>query len=243
MLALGVAGCASVPIAPVPGDANTSVSVASIPTAELETQRLYRVRYQGPQGDGSLRLVLKLEAPDRFSIAASDTFGRAVWSLAFADSETRIVDHRAKTHCATGADVRVPEAALAPLPIGLLPSVLLGRLPVMPERLGEGEVLDFLDSAGRRWTARIEEGEPRAWTLWRGGEPSLWWQPQGTGGGVLSHRSGSQFRWRETGNEPLATSTEPPPPPDGYPRVSCDDWGVPEPREDQPAPSGVGSPV
>ncbi len=217
--------------------AATARAVPGVGLAEDEanTQRLFRVRYQGPEGAGGLRLVLRLAAADRFSLAASDTLGRPVWSLGFAEERTLVVDHRRREVCATGADVRVPEAALAPLPIDMLPIVLLGRLPVAAAET-DGAV-DLLDRQERRWTARMAEGRPLSWTLWSAGEPSLWWLAQ-PDGGVLSHRGGSQFRWRQSVVEPLGAGLETLEPPDGYPEVDCDDWNLPELRQDQPASAG-----
>jgi hypothetical protein len=204
-----------------------TADLAPIPDEALDSQRLYRVRYEGPGGGGGLRLVLRVAAADRFSIAASDPFGRAVWSLSLAASETLVVDHRRAEYCTTGADVRVPEAALAPLPVGMLPSVLLGRLPVSPGASESADELELIDREGRRWTARFVGGELASWTLWDDSSPSLWWLAQGRGGGVLSHRGGSQFRWRETAAEPLAAGAEVLEPPAGYSLVDCDAWSLP----------------
>lgn len=196
-----------------------------MPAAELASQRLYRVRYQGPEGDGSLRLTLRLAAPDRFELSAADPLGRARWSLRLDGDRARVVDHERREYCRTGSSLRVPEVALAELPVESLPRVLLGRLPVPPPaaRASAAEI-DFRDQRGRRWTARLDEGAPASWTLWEAGEPLLWWQPQPRGG-VLSHRRGAQFRWRETVAEPLAAGPSalgPGAPPEGYREVECD---------------------
>ena len=61
---------------------------------------------------------------------------------------------------------------------------------------------DWTDDAGQRWTARWEDGELAGWMLWQAGEPQLWWSRQPRGG-ILSHRDGSQFRWRQTAREDL----------------------------------------
>jgi hypothetical protein len=218
------------------------VGAPELTADDLGTQRLFRVNYRGPDGGGNLRLVLRLAAADDFQLAASDLVGRALWSLAYRGAETLIVDHRRNEYCATGREVRVPEAALAALPLEMLPLVLLGRLPVaVDERDAAAGKIDVLDSLGRRWTARLEEGAPKSWTLWRAEEPSVWWLAQPRGG-ILSHRSGSQFRWRESVAEALDGALEPQPPPSDYAQVECDDWSLPELREDQSAPPGDRSP-
>jgi hypothetical protein len=178
-----------------------------LPETELETQRLFRVRYDGPEGDGSLRMTLRLEAADRFQITAADTLGRPVWSLQADGGGLLSLNHREQTFCRAAADLRLPETALAPLPVGSLPSVLLGYLPMPPDgsenRLPDR--VDYRDGGGRRWTARSNDGNLAAWTLWDADVPILWWSRQPRGG-VLSHREGVQFRWREVVREPLTES-------------------------------------
>lgn len=194
----------------------------ALPESALATQRIFRVRYQGPGAGGGLRLVLRIAAAESFSLAASDTFGRAVWSLRFVDGTTTIADHRRQERCETGADVRVPEAALAPLPVDRIPLVLLGQLPFLADP--SLEKIDVRDVAGRRWTAKLEGGRPASWTLWSVDRPSLWWLAQPKGG-ILSHPGGSQFRWREGPSEPLA-GTELPDPPLDYVQVDCASWDI-----------------
>ncbi len=178
------------------------------------------MRFEGPEGEGSLRLVLRSAAPDRFQLSAADTLGRALWALEVAGTGSLLVDHRRELFCTGAAEVRLPQAALAPLPLATLPEVLLGRLPVRPEDAVGGPggdpgasaepaaaELDFRDRAGRRWTARLEAGAPASWTLWEGGRPVLWWRRDGDGG-ILSQREGSQFRWRPVVREALAGGLE-----------------------------------
>ncbi len=215
------AGCTALPAPrPVPPPA---AGTPANPAAAEARQRLYRVQYDGPAGHGGLRLVLRLAAPERFQIAASDSLGRAVWSLDHAPGTAALVDHRERLYCVTDSDLRMPEVALAPLPLTALPRVLAGRLPVPPPAGTDPAEPDWRDGQGRRWTARLEESEPASWTLWEEGEPRLWWlrQPRG---GILSHRDGSQFRWRGVVDEPLAGgSLTPFTPPDGYERGACVD--------------------
>lgn len=163
-------------------------------------QTLYRVRYEGPEGSGSLRLVLRQVAADRFQLKAADTFGRAVWSLDLDGEEVLLVDHRRKEACVSGSELRVPEVALRPLPLPAVARVLASRTP-LPAPAG-ADPADWTDEEGQRWTARWEHDLLASWTLWQAGEPHLWWsrQPKLK---VLSHRDGSQFRWRRTAREKL----------------------------------------
>ena len=169
-------------------------------TAPAATQTLYRVRYDGPEGDGSLRLVRRQVAGDRFQLRAADTFGRAVWSLDLDGDQVLLLDHRRKEACVAGGELRVPEMALRSLPLPAVARVLDLQTP-LPAPAG-AEPTDWTDEAGQRWTARWEDGELAAWTLWQAGEPQLWWSRQPRGG-ILSHRDGSQFRWRQTAREDL----------------------------------------
>lgn len=173
-------------------------------------QTLYRVRYKGPAGSGSLRLVMRLVQAERFQLQAADTFGRAVWSLDLDGDEVLMVDHRQKEACVSGGELRVPEVALRPLPLPAVARVLAGSTP-LPAPPG-ADPADWTDEAGQRWTARWEEGSLASWTLWQSGQPQLWWSRQPRGG-VLSHRDGSQFRWRQTAREELQ--------PDSYRRVEA----------------------
>ncbi len=182
--------------------------------------------------------MLRLAAADRFQLAASDPFGRALWSFRLAEGEVLIVDHREKTFCATRESPRIPEVILATLPPAVLPRVLLGELPVeLPAGAAGGEALDFTDAGGSRWTATLDGGEVASWTLWENAAPTLWWSRQPRGG-ILSHRDGAQFRWRLTVAEPLADPEPALEVPTDYLPVECDEWDLPELREDQPAPAG-----
>ena len=167
-------------------------------------QTLYRVRYDGAEGDGRLRLVLRQVGPERFQLRAADTFGRAVWALDYAGDEVLLLDHRNKRACVAGRELRVPELALRSLPLPAVARVLAGRTPLAAP--AGADPADWTDAAGQRWTARWEGELLAAWTLWQGGEPRLWWSRQ-TDGGILSHRDGSQFRWRRTAREKMSPSS------------------------------------
>ena len=189
---------------------------------DLGTQNLFRVRYGGPKRDGGLRLILRLDTPDRFQLVASDLLGRAVWSMELYDRQVVLVDHSQKTYCVAGMELALPEVALDPLPVGALPGVLLGYLPV---EVGADAVtgdaqFDLTDLDGRRWTGSLEAGKPSSWTLWEGEQPTLWWTRQDKGG-ILSHRQGVQFRWRTVVREPLKSGFERLAVPENYTKAAC----------------------
>ena len=201
------------------------------PASELNSQRLFRVHYDGPDGDGSLRLALRLAHDRRFQITASDALGRALWSLEARKNGSLFIQHRRRTYCRTGGDVVLPQVTLSSLPVRALPSVLLGYLPIPPGGGELAEEIDFVDREGRRWTGRAKDGDLAAWTLWGEGEPILWWTRKQSGG-VLSHRRGAQFRWRQVVSEPLAGGLEQLRVPDGYRRESCEESGLSQRGED-----------
>lgn len=214
-VAAALAACSQLP-APVPAG---PPAAAGRGASEDAAQTLYRVRYEGPEGSGTLRLVLRQLAAERFQLQAADTFGRAVWSLDLDGDEVLLIDHRQKTACASGDELRVPEVALRPLPLPAVARVLAARTPLpVPEG---ADRQDWTDEAGQRWTASWEGDEPVSWMLWQAGEPQLWWSRQPRGG-ILSHRDGSQFRWRETAREELASASyRPLEVPEGYAFGEC----------------------
>ncbi len=183
-----------------------------------------------------MRLNVLVATRDLYQVRASDPFGRNLWSLELRAGRVRFVDHRLREHCETGREVRIPEIALTPLPIDRLPDLLEGRVPASPadpSAVGPdpGSVArpeDFRDPEGRRWTARYAGPEAQAWTLWEDEEPFLWWQRQDRGG-VLSHRAGSQFRWRRAVSEALSGEIDPLEAPPAYSLVECQGLVAPEP--------------
>ena len=203
-------------------------------------QYLFHVRYSGPQGDGTLRLVLRLRAPQDFQLLAADTLGRSRWSLEIREGRNLLLDHRQKTYCLGGDELHLGEASLTVLPITTLPRLLLGELPVAANRseLEDGS-MEFSDAENRRWSVRQEAGELAAWTVWIHETPTLWWTRHNKGG-ILSHRDGSQFRWRRVVEEPLEAPLQGLDRPEDYVQINCDEYDVPELRQDQSAPPGAG---
>ncbi len=168
------------------------------------TQSLYRVHYDGPAGQGGLRLVLRRASTTRFQLEASDLLGRALWTLRADGEETLLANHREKILCQGRERIEIPDPVLAELSPADLARALEGLLPVTPpDSLPKEGRVEFRDSRGRRWTASYDLGLPVSWTLWDEKRPVLWWL-RAERGAVLSHRDGSQFRWRLTSSEPLA---------------------------------------
>lgn len=215
-----VAGCASVELAPAVAPAADSAEAPS--QQQAVEQALFRLSYHGVDGRGRLRLVLRSQGSD-FHLEAADPFGRSLWSFGTHGSEAVLLDHRESTYCRLEGAVTIDVVALSELPVRSLPLLLSGRLPAdLAEPLDppdSGEI-DVVDRAGRRWTARFDRAELVAWTLYEGGEPTLWWKLQGEGG-LLSHRDGAQASWIRTASERVNDTLEPLEPPAGYMPYRC----------------------
>lgn len=194
----------------------------TIPASAFPTQRLFRLHYDSAaEGEGTLRLVLRLESPERYRLTVADRLGRSLYTIDAGAGGGLLADHRERLVCPLEPDVRLEELPLDPLPLASLPAVLLGRLPAAPaagarpER-GRPGTLAILDGQGRRWTAELVRGWPVAWRLWIDGEPRVWWRRSGEES-LLSHRErGLQMSWREVGREPLSEPLDPPAAPGGY---------------------------
>lgn len=189
---------------------------------DLETQSLFRVHYRGAAGSGAFRLVLKLESAERYLIQTKDRFGRGLWRIDAGPSGSVLVDDRQRLFCASDGGIRIPEIALESLPLGELPAILLGRLPGDLEEVTAGG--EYRDRCGRRWTVSGNGPEPSKWTVWQSDEPWLWWRREAAGEGLLSHRAGTQLRWKRVADEPmsgeipeLALTPE-------YVKIACEDW-------------------
>ena len=229
--------CTGAPGPRAPGPEAPAVAPWALPPGTYPTQSLFRFQYDGPEGEGTLRLVLRLEAPERYRLTVADRLGRPAVTVDAGPAGGYLLDHRESLACRLDAEVRIDEIPLDPLPLAAVPAVLLGRLPAAPrEGAGAGagaRRLSFHDTAGRRWTAELAgraggtspgpdlAGEPVSWTLWRGGEPVLWWR-RTDGEMLLSNRDrGVQMRWREVGREALPERLPPPEIPPGYAPGTC----------------------
>ena len=213
--ALLAGGCATTrelfsPAAPVSGEP------WQLPPDAYPTQRLYRVKYQGPEGDAGFKLTLYLEAEGKYRMLAAD-LGRKLWSLSVdGQGEAIWLNYRQKEYCRASAAGQIRFVPLADLPLVSLPRLLLGRMPVEPAAsLAQGESsVTFLDGRGFRWDASLEGGELEWWSLLESGEPVAWWRRR-DGEDVFVDRRGDQVvRWREVVrerlDEPLADLEIPP---------------------------------
>ncbi|MFP3941541.1 MAG: hypothetical protein ACLF0P_14675 [Thermoanaerobaculia bacterium] len=237
LLATSLISCAGAPAPRVPGPEAPAVTPWALPPGAYPTQSLFRFQYDGPEGEGTLRLVLRLADPERYRLSVADRLGRPAVTVDAGPGGGYLLDHRESLACRLDAEVRIEEIPLDPLPLDAVPAVLLGRLPAAPREgtaaEDEARRLSFQDAAGRRWTAELAgragqaapasdpAGEPVSWTLWRGGEPVLWWR-RTDGEMLLSNRDrGVQMRWRKVGREPLAEPLPPPGIPPGYAPGTC----------------------
>jgi len=230
--ALLLAACAGTLTAPhsgAPGAARDLAAPApppwTLPAGELATQSLFRVSYDGPEGEGSFRLTLLLDDAERYQARAVDPLGRALWTLDAAAGRGLWIDHRNRLTCRLDGRFDVAAARLVPVPLRALPGLLLGRVPAAPtgEVERRGDHLAWRDDDGRRWTARLGAGgEVAAWTFWLRGDPVVWWQGSDGGESLLSdRRRGTQLRWHRVLREALPAPPEAVAAPAGYAEVEC----------------------
>ncbi len=187
------------------GSRSVSAEPWQLPGDSFPSQRLYRVKYRGPQGDVGFKLTLYLEAEARYRMLASD-LGRKLWSLSVdGEGEAVWLDYRRKQFCRASAARELRFLPLADLPLVSLPKLLLGRLPAVPAaNLARGERnLSFLDARGFQWNGELDGEQLNWWSLIEAGEPVIWWRRE-EAGGVFSDRRGEQeVRWREVVREQL----------------------------------------
>ncbi len=230
-----LAGCAGGP-PPRPLPAAT-LAPWQIPQGAYGSQRLYRVTYSGPEGEGSFRVTLRLASPARYQLQAVDPVGRSLWSLDVSHDTGLWLNHRGRSYCSFEGRFDVSGVPLGPFPLLSLPSLLLGRVPAEPAA-GAAPLpprerqFDFQDGSGRQWTGTLgAQGLVLSWTLSEGNTPKVWWMRRDDWA-ILSDREREvQVRWREALRENL--DREPPrlEIPADYRQVPCNQQEVPEPDE------------
>ena len=196
-----------------------------LPASSFPSQRLYRIQYDGPEGNVGLRLTLYLAGTHHYRMDAADSLGRRVWSLAVEPGDRAIwLDHRKKVFCRVYAASEQAFVPIAQLPLVSLPNLMLGRLPEVPaSELSEGEgKISYRDAKGRTWNAQGNElGDLTWWSMLEGGEPVAWWRVV-EGQHVFSdRRGGQQVRWTEQIREPLQTPLRPLEVPAAYREGAC----------------------
>ncbi len=170
-----------------------------IPQAAFGLQRLYRVSFRSPEGEGSFRLTLRLSGPDRYQASAVDPVGRSLWSLDVDGERGLFLDHRNRLFCRLAGRFDISGVPLSPFPLVSLPALLLGRVPAAPASAVEeqGARISFRDERERRWDATLKDGAPAGWSMRDEQGPAVWLTRQ-DGWAILSdRRQGSQVRWRE----------------------------------------------
>jgi len=217
LLALGLlwlSGCASVgrvpdPVSPNPDSVDLEVQPWEIPPEEWRTQRILRLHYDGPEGNGTLFLVLRLESPERFHVTASDRLGRRWWELNVREDSALVLWARERTFCRYRGDLEIPALSLGPVPAGAVAALLLRRLPSPPAAGGEARAVelassgavefDFRDRLGRRWTALSAADGPIRWALRRGGEVQASWRADAATGlaRLEEAATGLELRWQQ----------------------------------------------
>jgi hypothetical protein len=231
LVVAGAFGCAGrrQPAAVPPEPAAPESLPWQLPPQALATQRLFRMSYSGPEGEGSFRVTLRLATGARFQIQAVDPAGRSLWTLDANGDQDLWLDHRNRVFCHPTGRIDLPGLPFGSFPVAELPALLLGRLPADPPAAAlpvrQGDQLTVEDSQGRRWTATVAGGAVRSWTLWDGNEPAAWWAERERGG-VLSVRaargagaapsSSVQVSWKEVLSERLAQPPAPLVPPKGF---------------------------
>lgn len=193
---------------------------------EYPSQRLYRVKYAGPEGRASFKLTLYLATDRSYRMAAADSLGRKLWSLQVEESGRAVwLDHRRKEYCETRGADRLLLVPLARLPLEALPRLLLGRMPATPAaNLDRNrEHLCYLDIRGQQWKGVLASGEVDWWSLEESGEAVAWWRRDEAGGILFEPRGGLELRWQQIVREGLAQPFEPLAVPDRFREGACGD--------------------
>ena len=177
-----------------------------IPGDSFPTQRLYRVRYAGPEGRAGFKLTLYLPTAAAYRMAAADSLGRKLWSLQVEESGRAVwLDHRSKEFCEARGAEQLLLVPLAHLPLAALPRLLLGRMPAEPvaNLVRAADQVSYLDARGQRWSGVLRDGELAWWSLEEDGEAVAWWRRDGDGGSFADPRASLEVRWQETVREAL----------------------------------------
>lgn len=234
---------AGAPQAAATATATAAISPWQVPAAAYGSQILYRVGVAGPEGEGSLKLTLRLASPERYQAQAVDPLGRAVWGLDVEGDRGLWLDHRGHRYCRLSGALDLAFLPLGPLSLSALPPLLLGRLPVPPadpaivvRGTTPADTVAYRDAAGRGWSAVLRGGQIVSWGLWQDATaaPILAWANSGSWSVLSDRRKGVEVRWREAVREPLRALV-PMTPRSDYRQSTCTTAAT------APASSGAGS--
>jgi hypothetical protein len=219
---LAAAGCATAGPAGKPAgqaSAAAELPLAALPTEALGTQRLLRAQYDGPEGRGGFKMVLRLEHGDRYDLSAVDGAGRALWLLQVRGGEGLFQDLAEERFCRLRTAAALPGGLGLDLPLAALPRLLLGRLPVEVPR-AEAAKGSWQDGE-RKWAWSAPDGELTQWTLSEGGEPAVWWSRRGAEATLSVRRRVTQVRWQSSVTEPIGKPLAALVPPAGFEEGPC----------------------
>lgn len=198
-----------------------------LPPEAVGTQSLYRIQYQGPEGNVGLKLTLYLAARDHFRMDAADSLGRQVWSLAVEPGDRAVwLDYRQKVYCRVYAAGEQSFVPIAHLPLGALPKLILGRMPAEPSTelaAAEGKI-SYRDAQGNTWNAQGAGDRLSWWTLLQDGEPVAWWRDNDGESIFSDRRGGQQVRWRLQVQEAMGGPLRDLDVPDTYREGACGGW-------------------
>jgi hypothetical protein len=217
-----LAACASAPRVPPPATPAPAAALDALPADAFHTQKLLRAQYDGPEGRASFKLVLRLETPERYDLAAVDAAGRSLWRLLARGDQGLFEETGAERFCRLVSAAPLPGGLGLDLPLDAIPRLLLARLP-LEDHSGamaptpQGQRVE----GARRWTWSAKDGELSQWTLWNAGQPSVWWSRR-EGESLLSVRArATQVHWREAVSEPLREPLGPLTPSAGFEEGAC----------------------
>jgi hypothetical protein len=196
-----------------------------VPAAELDSQRLLRVRLSSDEGRGRFRLLLRLHDPKRYQIRATHPlFNTRLWTLDVEGEEAVLVDFQQHVVCRYQGVAEIGAIPLGPFPFASLPALLIGYLPLAPvgepERSGRDR-LSFSDAEGRHWNADLDRGTVERFEV--AGEETVTWERGADDWYVLASAAENlDLRWKETLREPLGEPLAAVEVPAGYAEGPCD---------------------
>lgn len=197
-----------------------------LPATAYPTQRLFRVKYDGPQGHLGFKLTVYLQGETRFRMRAADGLGRRIWELAVDENDEALwLDHRNEQYCVAASASRLAIVPLARLPLVSLPKLLLGLLPAAPASGLERDAASvrYRDRRGQLWQGGLAGGRLEWWNLAAAGddEPAAWWRREGDESVFVDRRGEQQLRWREVVRETLVQPPAPLAIPEKYDQADC----------------------